>query len=369
MHLPDGYLSASCCGVTWAAAAAGVGFAAYALWRPERASSGSRRGLVVPGTIVEKTAGAAAVVFAAQMVNFPILPGVSGHLVGGALAAALVGWAPAVLALATVLVLQAALFGDGGAAALGANLLNMALLAPLAAEGVLQAFARQWDAARTASTRAEDAAAEPLPATVGAVWTGAAALVGTLAAAVACGTELALSGVGDSAAVFGKVLLIHLPIAAAEGLLSALAVGAVLTLLARAHRERSEGALAAAEPTPSAPAARPIPAESQPAFAGPTLWWAAGIAAATAILLAPLASSLPDGLEAAAAVLGFASRAAEPSWAWLPDYAFPCGTPSWYETAAIGLLGAAAAGFSAALFALSISLAGRSVPAADRTPA
>lgn len=367
MHLPDGYLSASCCGVTWAAAVAGVGLASYALRRPE-AARGSRGGLLVPGTLVEKTAGAAAVVFAAQMVNFPILPGVSGHLVGGALAAALVGWAPAVLAMAAVLVLQAALFGDGGAAALGANLINMALLAPLAAEGVLRFFARRRDAARAAADPAEVAAPAPLPATLGAAWAGGAAFVGTLAAAIACGLELALSGVGDSAAVFGKILLIHLPIAAAEGCLSALAVGAALTLLSRARRERHEESLAGAEASTSAQLAAPAPTEPQRAFAGRTLWAAAAIAVATAVLLAPLASSMPDGLEAAAAALGFASKAAEPSWAWLPDYAFPGGTEAWYETAAVGLLGAAVAGLSAALAALSASIASRFLPTTGRTP-
>lgn len=64
----------------------------------------------------------AAFVFALQMINFPVLPGVSGHVLGGALAAVLVGPATAVLCLTVVLVVQSLLFADGGLTALGANI-------------------------------------------------------------------------------------------------------------------------------------------------------------------------------------------------------------------------------------------------------
>ncbi len=74
----------------------------------------------------------AAFVFAAQMLNFPVLPGVSGHLLGGALAAMLVGPWVGALCVATVLVIQALLFADGGITALGLNITNMAVLATAA---------------------------------------------------------------------------------------------------------------------------------------------------------------------------------------------------------------------------------------------
>ncbi|HEV7909131.1 MAG TPA: energy-coupling factor ABC transporter permease [Pseudonocardiaceae bacterium] len=70
----------------------------------------------------------AAFVFATQMLNFPVLPGVSGHLLGGALAAILVGPWVGALCVTIVLVLQALLFADGGVTALGANITNMALI-------------------------------------------------------------------------------------------------------------------------------------------------------------------------------------------------------------------------------------------------
>src|SRR5262245_20099430 len=70
----------------------------------------------------------AAFIFAAQMINFPVLPGVSGHLLGGALAAALVGPWIGALCVSVVLLVQALIFADGGLSALGLNISNMALL-------------------------------------------------------------------------------------------------------------------------------------------------------------------------------------------------------------------------------------------------
>jgi cobalt/nickel transport system permease protein len=70
----------------------------------------------------------AAFIFAVQMLNFQVLPGVSGHLLGGALAAILVGPWVGALCVATVLIVQCLLFADGGLTALGLNVFNMALL-------------------------------------------------------------------------------------------------------------------------------------------------------------------------------------------------------------------------------------------------
>src|SRR3954465_10479325 len=70
----------------------------------------------------------AAFIFAVQMLNFPVLPGVSGHLLGGTLAALLVGPWVGALCVSIVLVVQALMFADGGVTALGANITNMALI-------------------------------------------------------------------------------------------------------------------------------------------------------------------------------------------------------------------------------------------------
>jgi len=75
-------------------------------------------------------------IFVAQMVNFPIGGGTTGHLIGGALFAVLVGPALAILGMTVVILIQALMFGDGGITALGLNALNMAIIAPLTGWGV-----------------------------------------------------------------------------------------------------------------------------------------------------------------------------------------------------------------------------------------
>jgi cobalt/nickel transport system permease protein len=84
----------------------------------------------------------AAFIFAAQMLNFPVLPGVSGHLLGGAMAALLVGPWVGALCVSVVLIVQALLFADGGVAALGANITNMALVATAAAYALIAVLLR-----------------------------------------------------------------------------------------------------------------------------------------------------------------------------------------------------------------------------------
>jgi cobalt/nickel transport system permease protein len=86
-----------------------------------------------------------AAIFVAQMVNFPVGGGTSGHLIGAALAAALLGLSGSIVVLTVILVIQCFVFGDGGVTALGLNLLNMAVLAPVAAVGVFALFRGRWE--------------------------------------------------------------------------------------------------------------------------------------------------------------------------------------------------------------------------------
>lgn len=116
MHVPDGFLDGPTSLGTAAIAAAGIG---VALWR-SRSSLDDRSAPM---------AGMAAVfVFAAQMLNFPVGAGTSGHLLGGALAAVLVGPWTATLCITVVIVVQALLFADGGITALGTNVTLMAVI-------------------------------------------------------------------------------------------------------------------------------------------------------------------------------------------------------------------------------------------------
>src|SRR6478735_2154760 len=116
MHMSDGLINAPTSLLFVVVAVAGLSIAA---WRAR--SELDERTAPMAGLV-------AAFVFAVQMVNFPILPGVSGHLLGGALAAILVGPYTGVLCITIVLVVQSLLFADGGVTALGMNITNMALI-------------------------------------------------------------------------------------------------------------------------------------------------------------------------------------------------------------------------------------------------
>jgi cobalt/nickel transport system permease protein len=116
MHIPDGFLNTATLVVTWAASAGSV---AVAVRRVNKALT--ERQVPLMGV-------SAAFIFAAQMMNFTIAGGTSGHLLGGALAAALLGPWAGTLVLTCVLIVQALLFQDGGLLALGANILNMAVV-------------------------------------------------------------------------------------------------------------------------------------------------------------------------------------------------------------------------------------------------
>jgi cobalt/nickel transport system permease protein len=155
----------------------------------------------------------AAFVFATQMINFPVLPGVSGHLLGGALAAMLVGpWAGA-LCVAIVLLVQALLFADGGLSALGANITNMALVGTAA--GFLVALALRRFAQR------------------GRRWLFAVAFTSALVNTVFAALSFVLQyWIGGSAsigmgAVVAAMLGVHALIGVGEGVITALTVSAV----------------------------------------------------------------------------------------------------------------------------------------------
>lgn len=126
MHIPDGYLSPLTCAALFAAMLPAWSHAA----KSSRKSLSARR--------IPEFAMAAAFSFLLMMFNIPIPGGSSGHAVGAALIAILLGPWPAVLALSMALVVQALLFGDGGLTAIGANCFNMALVMPLSAWAIFR---------------------------------------------------------------------------------------------------------------------------------------------------------------------------------------------------------------------------------------
>jgi cobalt/nickel transport system permease protein len=157
-----------------------------------------------------------AFVFAVQMINFPILPGASGHLLGGALVAILVGPWVGSLCIAIVLAVQALLFADGGLTALGTNIVNMALVGVFAGYAVavaLRPLARRGRSGLVATAFV-------------------AALVNTVVAALAFVLEYAIGGAGGASlgTVFTLMVGLHVLIGIGEGVITAATVGAVASV-------------------------------------------------------------------------------------------------------------------------------------------
>lgn len=292
MHIPDGFIDGKTAAATAALSAVGVGFAL----RQVRQELPPRR--------VPLLGLAAAFLFAAQMLNFPVAAGTSGHLIGGVLVAALLGPSAAVVVVTTVLIVQCFLFADGGVSALGANMFNMALLGSVGGYGVYRGLAPLLPGARGRIT-----------AVAFAGW------FSTVLAAIGCAGQLAWSGTVGWAAAFTSMTSVHLLIGLGEGLISAL----VLAGVERArpdliHQPGRNGA-----------------GLGVGLFVGYGLLVALGLA----VFVAPFASSLPDGLEHVAEKFGFAGQAAAPPVpAPVPDYAMPGVSWAVGATALAGVAGA-----------------------------
>ena len=132
MHIPDNFLSTP----VWAALdAVSIPAVGLMIRRASRELDDTRIPLLgVMGAFV----------FAAQMINFPVGPGTSGHLVGGALLACALGPAPAVLVMTTIIAIQAFVFQDGGILALGANVFNMAVAGVVAGYWPFRMWGATW---------------------------------------------------------------------------------------------------------------------------------------------------------------------------------------------------------------------------------
>jgi cobalt/nickel transport system permease protein len=157
-----------------------------------------------------------AFVFAVQMINFPILPGASGHLLGGALVAILVGPWVGSLCIAIVLVVQSLLFADGGLTALGTNITNMALIGVFAGYAiamVMRPLARRGRGGLIATAFT-------------------AAFIGTVVASLGFVLEYAVGGAGATSlgTVFTLMVGLHALIGIGEGIITAATVGAVAAI-------------------------------------------------------------------------------------------------------------------------------------------
>jgi cobalt/nickel transport system permease protein len=203
MHIPDGFIDA---GTSLGAGMVSAGGLSVSV---RRASSSLEDKQVPLAGLV------AAFVFAAQMVNFPVAAGTSGHLIGGVLAAVLVGPWVGALCVAVVLLVQA-LFADGGLTALGLNILNMSFVGAMGGYCILVVTRRFLPATKSGIT----------------VATGIAAAMSVPLAALAFTIEYAIGGtVGISLdAVVAAMVGVHILIGIGEGVITAMTVGAVLSV-------------------------------------------------------------------------------------------------------------------------------------------
>ncbi len=267
MHIPDAVLDPRVAALTGILGAAGLFYGLKSVEGQRKERTTSLMGMM------------SAFIFAAQMVNFPVGPGVSGHLLGGVLAAVMLGpWAGAVV-IAAVLIVQCFLFGDGGLTALGANFVNMGLIGSVVGYAIYAPI-RRWIGGQRGI----------LIAAMIAAW------FTVLLAAGACAVELSASG---SHRNFFRILswmaLVHAVIGLGEAIITGLAVRFILLT-------------------------RPDLIEQDPTFAlepqvagsgGPPRRWLAtilgglGVALAVVVFLSPLASQLPDGLEFVGQRVGF----------------------------------------------------------------
>jgi len=202
MHVPDGFLNPGTALVAGTLSAGTIGATL-------RQSRGYLQDKQIP------LAGlTAAFVFAAQMFNFPVAAGTTGHLLGGALAAILLGPRMGAIVVTVVVMVQALLFADGGLTALGLNVLNLAIIPAFGGYAIFRGLRRFLPRSRTGVVIA----------------TGLASGLSVVLAAMAFSLEWLFGATAPVPfdTVFGAMVGVHILIGIGEGIISALVVGAVL---------------------------------------------------------------------------------------------------------------------------------------------
>ncbi len=281
MHIPDGFLTPPVWATLDILAVPCVGILTR---RAQRATDESKLPLL--GVL-------GAFVFAAQMINFPVGPGVSGHLVGGTLLAATLGPAPATVVMTAIIALQALVFQDGGILCLGANVFNMAIA------GVLAGYLPYRLLSKRKSL---------------ALFSGA--FLSVLVSACLALAELLSSGVKMPSGILGVSLGFFVVSALIEGGITVAVVKAIDRLN---------------------PAWVPAPQQSPRRQTG----WIAVAAIVLAVAGILFASAAPDGIEKLSSDLGIASQTKALFSTPLADYDFKALPSEWLRKAAAGLCGLA----------------------------
>jgi cobalt/nickel transport system permease protein len=288
MHIPDGFLSAALSILLWIVSIVVI---AYSLKRVSKDLD--ERKVPLMGVL-------AAAIFAGQMLNFTVIGGTSGHLMGAALATILLGPWAAVLVMTTVVGVQALVYQDGGLLVLGANIFNMGIIGVAVSYTAYETVRRigrghRWSLFAAGFT---------------------AAWLSIEIAALAVGLELAVSGTSPANLAIPAMAGIHALIGVGEGLITVAALAFIY-------------------------AVRPdfLGAQREKAVKG-ALVWVTGLMIALALAIAsPLASAHPDGLEWVAEQQGFLETARGSFYNLIPDYVFPGISDEALATIAAGIIG------------------------------
>ena len=269
MHIPDGFLSIVISLICWAIT---VAILAIAISRTNK-SLGEKQ-VPLMGIM-------AAFIFAAQMLNFPVAGGTSGHLLGGALAGIALGPWAGMLAMTAVIAVQGLLFQDGGLLVMGANILNMGLLTVAVGYGLYRSVAGKSQGTKLAVA-------------------GFAAWLSVMTGALATSLQLWLSGTARIDIVVPAMLGVHALIGLGEALITVAALSFIL-------RTRPD-----------------LLGEGSASAEGGKGWVVAGVLITLlVVLLSPLASAFPDGLERVAENMGFLGAGQSAAYQIIPDYTIP----------------------------------------------
>lgn len=307
LHIPDGFLSIVVSIVCWGIT---IGVLGLAFSRTNRALG--EKQIPLMGVM-------AAFIFAAQMINFPVAGGTSGHLLGGALAAMVLGPWAAMIVMTAVVAVQALLFQDGGLLVMGANILNMGLVTAVIGYGLYRAVSGQSKTIRLGTA-------------------GFAAWLSVMAGALFTAFQLWLSGTSALKVVIPAMLGIHALIGMGEALITVAALAFIFQTRPDLLEEGSESAQD-----------------------GRGWVIAGGLIAFAVVLLSPLASGDPDGLERVAMDMGFIGSGQSAPYTILPDYILPFLGETSFSTIAAGVLGVMVVG-------VVILLIGRGLKGKDNHP-
>lgn len=283
MHVPDGFIDAPISAATGLVAATAVAVSLRGARRELDERTAPLAGLV------------AAFIFAVQMLNFPVAAGTSGHLLGGALAAILVGPYTGILCVSVVLLMQGILFADGGLTALGVNITDMAVVTTVVAYAVFRGLVKVLPRRRGSITAASFVAA--------VLSVPAAAVAFTLIYAVGGTTDVSIGKVATA------MIGVHVLIGIGEAAITALTVGAVVAVrpdlvygargLQRKLKLRVDGELV------DVPDTAPVAATRSHRKV-----WITGLVASLVLagFVSFYASASPDGLEKVAADKGIDAK-------------------------------------------------------------